>query len=336
VPSRRAQPVDQAVASSRAGINHRTGVSLIGVAGIWLVAAVWTLGILVTYSWVSPANLYHVSRDGLDGGASRALVHANFPLAFAAIALAGFAWARFAAVPDALSLVARRLLAGLTLLAIGLCLVAAMPGVVEQGDLDAKPINIVPAIGVLLALAVTAVVVRATGWGMPAVWHPAANWVALAIAGVLVMLSLPWILADFGIYVGDVPLLGRAFMSKEIPAGHELRAVHLGHHHGLDGTFFALTALALLRPFGQLAAGWLRVVLAAIVSLLFVYGIANFFEDFWGEQIEKRGWVSFDILPNVTRPELNLAWGVMLVAIVAIAGVLVRRAEWREMAADVS
>jgi hypothetical protein len=334
VPSRRVQQVDQVVAPSRAGINYRTGVSLTEVAGIWLVAAIWTLGILVTYSWVSPADLYHVSRDGLAGGAGRALVHLNFPLAFAAIALAGFAWARIAAVPDALSPVARRLLAGLTLVAVGLCLVAAVPGVVEQGDLDAKPVNIVPAIGVLLALAVTAVAVRATGWGMPAVWRPAANWVALAIAGVLVVLSLPWILADFGMYIGDVPLLGRLFMSKEIPAGHELRAVHLGHHHGLDGTFFALTALALLRPFGQLAAGWLRGVLAVVVSLLFVYGIANFFEDFWGEQIEKHGWASFDILPNVTRPELNLAWGAMLVAIVSVAGVLVRRPASREMAAD--
>ncbi len=171
----------------------------------------------------------------------------------------------------------------------------------------------------------TIITVRSAGLGVSAAWTPAANWVALGFAGVLVVISLPLILAEFGLYIGDVPLLGRLFMSKEVPAGHELRAVHLGHHHGLDGAVFALTGLVLLRPFGQLAAGWLRGILAAVVALFLVYGVANAFEDFWGEQIKKRGWTSFEFLPNVTRPELNLAWGVMLVAIIAIMTVLVRR-----------
>jgi hypothetical protein len=325
IPRRSTRRAETVAAPMRTGVAQRVGVSLVEVVAIWLLVAVLTLGVLITYSLVSTADLYHVSKDGLTGGLGRTLVHLNYPVAFIAIALVAFAWARLVSVPEALAPVARRLVGGLTLLAIGFCLVAAAPGVVEQSDLDAKPINVVPALGVLLAVTVTVIVVRAAGLGVPAVSTPASNWIALGFASVLVFFSLPLILAEFGVYIGDVPLLGRIFMSKDIPTGHELRAVHLGHHHGLDGTVFALAALALLRPFGQLATGWLRGVLAAVVALLLVYGVANAFQDFWGEQIEKRGWASFEILPNVTRPELNLAWGVMLVAIIVVTTVLVRR-----------
>jgi hypothetical protein len=311
--------------SPRARVEHREGVGLIEVVGVWLTVTILTLGVLVTYSWVSPADLYHVSEGGLAGGLGRALVHLNYPVAFIAIGLVGFAWARIVSLPDALPAATRRLIGGLTILAIGLCLVAALPGVVEQGDLDAKPINAVPAVGVVLAVVVTIIAVRATGLGSSHAWSREANWIALGFAGALILLSLPLLLAEFGVYIGDIPLLGRIFMSKEIPDGHELPAVHLGHHHGLDGTLFALTGLVLLRPFAQLVTGRLRGTLAVVIALFLVYGVANAFEDFWGEQIEKRGWTSIEILPNVTRPELNPAWGVMLVAIVAITVILVRR-----------
>ena len=43
--------------------------------------------IVVTYARLEPADLYHVSRDGLAGGLSRALVEMNFPIALAAIGL---------------------------------------------------------------------------------------------------------------------------------------------------------------------------------------------------------------------------------------------------------
>jgi hypothetical protein len=42
----------------------------------------------VTYARVPPAELYHVSRDGLAGGLGRALVELNYPDALAAVPLA--------------------------------------------------------------------------------------------------------------------------------------------------------------------------------------------------------------------------------------------------------
>ena len=37
----------------------------------WGMWAVVTAAVLVTYSWVDPAETYHVSREGLAGGLSR-------------------------------------------------------------------------------------------------------------------------------------------------------------------------------------------------------------------------------------------------------------------------
>jgi len=50
-----------------------------------------------------------------------------------------------------------------------------------------------------------------------------------------------------GVYVGDVPPLGNVFLSRQEPPGGGWPAVHLGHHHGLDGTLLALGSLTLAR-----------------------------------------------------------------------------------------
>ena len=43
------------------------------------------------------------------------------------------------------------------------------------------------------------------------------------------------------------------------------------------------------------------------------YGVANIANDFWHEQVVKRGWTSTDI-PGATLPAANLTWALVLVA----------------------
>jgi len=107
----------------------RQGEALLTWA-LWLLVLV---AIVVTYARLDPADLYHVSREGLAGGLSRALVVANFPLSLVAIAL----------VLVAVDVLPRRawLVGGP---AIALCAVTAWPGVVDQADLDARPVNALP------------------------------------------------------------------------------------------------------------------------------------------------------------------------------------------------
>jgi hypothetical protein len=54
-----------------------------------------------------------------------------------------------------------------------------------------------------------------------------------------------------------------------------------------------------------------------LVSLLLVYGLANAVQDFWLEQVVKRGWTDHRI-PSLLRPGPSLAWAGLGVATVLV------------------
>ena len=268
--------------------------------------ALWSLvlaAILVTYARLDPADLYHTSNDGLAGGLSRAVTLLNFPVALVAIALVLVA---LGALPRG----ARWL--GAT--AIGLCAVVAWPGVVDQDDLDARWVNVVPAAGVGLAFALTLGAVRRAG-ARPVPWLSLDRIRVVIAAGALVA-SIPWIAAELGFYLPEgVWIMERPGLEAD---GTTIAAVHLGHHHGLDGTLVLLSALLLSRPAltGRLAAArWLY------VSLAFAYGAVNMTQDYWNEQLVKRGWLDWQI-PSALNPKLAWIWLVVLAIAVAAAAAL--------------
>jgi hypothetical protein len=64
-------------------------------------------------------------------------------------------------------------------------------------------------------------------------------------------------------------------------------------------------------------------VLCFALALMFVYGVANFAQDWWLEQVVKRGWSSVEI-PEVLLPAVTPAWGVIILAAVALHLILMR------------
>lgn len=234
--------------------------------------------------------LYNVDRSGdLAGGLGRTLVLLNFPLALGAIALA--------------------VVAGgprpLVWTAVALCAVTAVPGVVDQGDLDARWINAVPAVGVALALGLT--IARARSDGVAFASRARGDGLRLGLGLLLLVLALPWLAAETGFYFpGDV------FLGEEVPAVRDagLAAVHFGVHHGTGGVLLALAALALSRAPGSR-------LLAAYLSLMLAYGLGNALEDGWNEQLWKRGWVDTHV-ESVLRPDLSVGWLAILAAAAAI------------------
>jgi hypothetical protein len=64
------------------------------VALVWVLFAVVTVEVLVTYSRIPSRELYHVSGSGIEGGLSRALVFVNFPVALVALAVLGLIYTR--------------------------------------------------------------------------------------------------------------------------------------------------------------------------------------------------------------------------------------------------
>ena len=287
---------------------HAARPGLAEVATVWILFGVAALAMWITYSRLPAEDFYNVSDQGLLAGSGRVLVFLNYSTALVAIAL-------LAVVADRL----RGRLALLAALAAVLCAVVFWPGVVEQSDLDAKPVNALPALGVAVALVLTGIALARGGIGASRPFGGGWDVARVLTALLLVGFALPWLFAEAGVYVADVPGLG-FFMSDEILAepGHPgLRAVHLGHHHGLDGTLLALSALALSRVIGQVRPPLLQAVLGFYVALMLVYGLAIALEDFWLEQFVKRGTTSLRI-PSMTVPDVSWAWGAILLTVVLI------------------
>jgi hypothetical protein len=268
---------------------------------VWALFGAVALAVLVTYSWLPADERYHYSVDGLAGGAGRALVFLAFPTSLVAVPIALLAAAQVRTAQA-------WILAGL---AVACCLTVLWPGAVDENDLDPKPINAVTAAGAVIAFGLTVAAWRRNGakeWG-----RVAGDRIRLAVAAVLLLGSIPWILAELGVYVDDIPLLGLPFTSDEpSPTGTGPTAVHLGHHHGWDGTILALAALLLTRPLQRLPRSRLRELLAVYLSILLVYGLGNAVQDFWLEQFVKRDWLDWEI-PTMLRPAIEPVWGVVLV-----------------------
>jgi hypothetical protein len=266
----------------------------------WGLYAAVALEVFVTYARLPVEQLYNVSSSGLESGAGRALVFLGYPTSLAVIAF--------------LPILVERLtqpVARLTALAsLGLCLTIGIPGVLEESDLDAKPVNALAGIGVGLALLLTIVALVRGGLGVSAAlgtW----DWARAGLALMLLLASFPWLAAELGFHAG-----GPVFLSEEVrpePGHPEIRAVHLGHHHGMDGVLLAWTALLLSRVPARMRRAGLRRALTAYLSLMLVYGLANALQDFWLEQLVKRGATELR-LPSMLRPEATPAWAAVLAA----------------------
>lgn len=267
---------------------------------IWALLALVAACVVATYARLPTSELYHVSRSGAAGGFSRALVLIDFPFALVAVALALIAF-------DSLR---TRLAAVMALGSVLLSATVAWPGVVDQADLDARTVNAVPALGVVLALALTIWAARLTA---PAFAKRLPLDFARAVLAVcIIAAALPWLFAEAGFSISSVPGLSSVFLGDQIRTaggGETLQVVHLGHHHGADGLYLVLSALLLSRVLIRL--GRIRPLVSAYLALMLAYGLANFTQDFWTEQVVKRGWTKREI-PSLLHPSLSLGWAAIL------------------------
>jgi hypothetical protein len=263
---------------------------------IWSLVLVNVVLIAVTYARLPPEDLYNTDVGGLRGGLGRALVEVNFPIALIAVGLLTVA-------ANALYETHRRLVAWVSAIAIPLCGLTAI--VVDQGDLDAAPRNMLPAIGVALVGALTVVAVRTAG--VHATPGARGDWLRVVLAVLLALIAVPWIFALLGFYAPD------PIYADEPSPGEPIAAVHLGGHHGFYGVLIALTGLALSRALPSFRDRRLTAASSAVLALAIAYGVANALQDMTLEQIWKRGTIEWKP-PSVVLPSLSWGWLVVLVA----------------------
>ncbi|HEX4324719.1 MAG TPA: hypothetical protein VHZ77_08835 [Gaiellaceae bacterium] len=265
--------------------------------GVLVLIVLDGIAVIATYSRFPTTLLYNVHHsDTVAAGFGRELVALNFPFALVGIALVGLAWPR---------LHGRLRIAGVV--AIALCAVVYFA--VDQSDLDAKPLNAVPAFGLALAVALVFVV------GVPSAPRTErGDAERIGLAAVLIFFCAPLIAAELGFFLDGVPFLGWFFETGRlttepgVPGLHH--AVHHGQHHGWQATMLSLTALAFSRlPRPR--------VLDAYLALMLVYGVGNLVNDDWLEQVVKRGWTNHEV-PSLLTPAANWGWAVVLVGALAI------------------
>jgi hypothetical protein len=271
----------------------------------WALWGLVLLAILVTYSRLAPEETYNVSREGIVGGLSRVVVELNFPIALVAISI---------------TLVALSVLSAAAWWvggpAIALCAVTAVPGVVDQHDLDARWVNALPVAGVAIALGLTVVAARRAGTSFAARLRLDLARVVLAV--VVLLVSIPWIAAILGFYLPE----GIFLMKRPaVEDGVTIAAVHLGQHHGFMGALIVVSALLLSRP--RLPPGRLASAIRLYVSLAFAYGAVNMTQDAWNEQLWKRGTVDWKI-PSALEPGPEPIWLVTL-ALAALTALALHR-----------
>jgi len=280
------------------------------VWGMWLAVAAATWA---TNARTPVDRLYAVEDSGVRAGAGRVVVLLGWPVALAAVGLATIALDRLLAAEPRPSI--RRALVVTYVLVLLLCATIDLPGAIDPKHLDAKPVNAPAAIGVAIAFGLSVWALPASGRGdRPPPRRSDRIWLVLFV--LLLLAAIPWLLANLGFYAGDVPGLRAIFMSKQVvpePDYPHLSAVHLGNHDGLDGLLLAVTAAVLAREVPRMRR--LRAATSAYLALLLAYGFAVAANDWWGEQVVKRGWTSAAI-SSVIRPSFSLAWaGIVLAAL---------------------
>jgi hypothetical protein len=299
----------------------------------WAVWMVLLVIVVVTYTRLPVFQLYRVSNDGIAGGLGRGVVLSNYPIAIAASALVLIA-------ADSLPRVAWWV-AGPALV---LC--ATIGFTVDPHDLDFRLVNLLAALGVLLAIGLTIAAVRRVGTSF--VSRLPGDRVRVVVAVVVLVFSLPWMAADLGTHLPEGVFLTSKIVTMDGPparpgpvtgrddpgevrwiSGSEtLSVVHVGHHHGFDCALLFLTALLLsrTRPVGRRVG----VALTACLGLMASYGLVNATEDFWHEQVVKRGWSSLKI-PSAQIPSASGVW--LVIVLLGVVGTLVfayeRRVEER-------
>jgi hypothetical protein len=290
------------------------------VLALWAWYGAEATAVFFTHARLSATGEPEPGRFDPIRGAKQVLIFVRHPVLPSAVAFVPIALSRLPPGQVVPSL-------GLGSVAGGICGVAVWLGSARRA-MPIKANDALAIAGVATALAVTVRSVRVAGLGPVDRWTDG-DAARLVVSAGLVTVGLPWILADLGVYVEDVPVAGAPFLSRELlPPGSSQPAVHLGHHHGIDGVLMALTALALSRTLARVRPASVREGLSLYLAGLFVYGVARAAEDAWNEQVVKRGWttVKLPLVVEQGRPVRPRLWGGMLAAATLLHGRWFRRA----------
>ncbi|MHA1270888.1 MAG: hypothetical protein ACTSPY_13930 [Candidatus Helarchaeota archaeon] len=148
----------------------------------------------------------------------------------------------------------------------------------------------------------------------------------------LIFVSLPWIFALIGIFIGDIPGLN-FFMSKQpIPWENNYPAVHLGMHHGYHGFYICVCVLLISYCINWIKNRKIKTFTGLMFNMVLIFGIYSIAQDFMNEQF-----YNYFRLNGINLPILNLVpldlddFRIYLViAGIVIIGILTYKYIWKK------
>ena len=210
------------------------------VVVVWGLLALVAVEVLVTYTRTPPRELYYVSGSGFGLAVHQVLLFIGFPAGLVAIAVVGVVADR---VPTGVGLVAMVAVAGLGAAAF-------LASGAEEAEVDVRPVSALTLAGVAIAVVLTVAVGRRVGVTRLRPGRPGDR-ARIGLALLLGLLAIPWLAADLGFSVDQIPLIDRLFITDAVRPDpgrpKAFSAVHDGHHHGMDGVLLAWSALLLTR-----------------------------------------------------------------------------------------
>ena len=212
---------------------------------------------------------------------------------------------------------------------------ALWAGTTDEADVDARPVSIAALAGLAISISLSGLLARRLG--VVSLRHESGDRRRLLAGLAVLVLALPWIAALLGLSLDRVPLLGSIYLTdaKVTQPGNPkpFPAVHDGHHHGLDGAILVWAALILSRELRRFRWPWLQAGMCSLLAFFLAYGSWNIAQDFWLEQVVKRGTVSAEI-PYAIAPAPTAAWALIAIGSVAAFTGLRRTASAISRSAD--
>jgi len=149
---------------------------------------------------------------------------------------------------------------------------------------------------------------------------------------ILIFVSLPWIFALVGVFVGDIPGLNFFMSNQAIPWEDNLPAVHLGMHHGFAGFFLCASVILISYNINWIRNQSLKKFWGILFNIVLILGIYFITQDFMNEQF-----YNFFRLNGIDLPFLNLIpfelsdfRMYIVLAIIILSGVLSYFYIWRK------
>ncbi|MHA1832136.1 MAG: hypothetical protein ACTSWR_11440 [Candidatus Helarchaeota archaeon] len=148
----------------------------------------------------------------------------------------------------------------------------------------------------------------------------------------LTFVSLPWIFALIGIFIGDIPGLNFFMSKQQIPWENNYPAVHLGMHHGYQGFYICISIVLI-----SYCINWIRIKkiksFVGIMSNMVLYlGIYSVVQDFMNEQFYNSFRLNGIDLPilNLIPFDLDDPRIYIVIAGIIIAGILTYFFVWKK------